>query len=140
MAKSQAQKTAAAVKHGVKTRVNKKRTSIKFRKPKTLKLTRAPRYERAPLKNGPKLDAFTILKMPHSTTKTVKLLEDHNTITYIVDVRATKNQIKNAFKELYQIEAERINTLVRPQGDKKAYIKLPEDQEAVMIANKIGYY
>jgi len=39
---------------------------------------------------------------------------------------------------MYEINAVKINTLVRPDGQKKAYIRLPSDTEALEVANKIG--
>jgi len=35
-----------------------------------------------------------------------------------------KKQIKNAIKKMYDIRAARVNTLIRPDGLKKAYVKL----------------
>jgi len=65
-------------------------------------------------------------------------MEDNNTLVFIVDVLANKHQIKDAVKKMYDINAVKINTLVRPDGQKKAYIRLPSDSEALEVANKIG--
>jgi len=65
-------------------------------------------------------------------------MEDNNTLVFIVDVEANKHQIKDAVKKMYEINAVKINTLVRPDGQKKAYIRLPSDTEALEVANKIG--
>lgn len=69
----------------------------------------------------------------------MKQIEDNNTITFIVDIRANKNQIAKAVKELYEIDAVKINTLIRPDGQKKAYVKLPASEEALETASKIGF-
>jgi len=65
-------------------------------------------------------------------------MEDNNTLVFIVDVLANKHQIKDAVKKMYDISAVQINTLIRPDGQKKAYIRLPSDNEALEVANKIG--
>ena len=52
--------------------------------------------------------------------------------------RANKRQIKAAVKELYDIEVEKVNTLIRPDGVKKAYVKLSKDQDALDVSNRIG--
>jgi len=39
---------------------------------------------------------------------------------------------------MYEIKADKINTLIRPDGEKKAFIKLPKDVEAMDVAAKIG--
>jgi large subunit ribosomal protein L23Ae len=41
-------------------------------------------------------------------------------------------------KELYSIEADRVNTLITPKGAKKAYVKLSKDHDALDVANKVG--
>lgn len=43
----------------------------------------------------------------------MKKIEDTNTLVFIVDLTANKRQIKDAVKRLYEIKAERVNTLVR---------------------------
>lgn len=52
--------------------------------------------------------------------------------------QANKNQIKTAVRKMYDIKAARVNTLIRPDGLKKAYVKLMPDNDALDIANKIG--
>ena len=41
-------------------------------------------------------------------------------------------------KKLYDINVSKVNTLVRPTGDKKAYVRLAPDYDALDVANKIG--
>ena len=54
----------------------------------------------------------------------MKKIEDNNTLVFIVDARATKKQIRDAVKRMYDIQCEKINTLIRPDGAKKAYVRL----------------
>jgi len=68
----------------------------------------------------------------------MKKIEDHNTLVFITDLRANKPQIAAAVKKLYQVDVAKINTLVRPVGDKKAYVKLTSDHDAMDTANKIN--
>jgi len=68
----------------------------------------------------------------------MKQIEDNNTLTFIVDLAANKRQIKNSIKSLYEIEVIRVNTLIRPDGLKKAYARLSPDTEALEVANRIG--
>jgi len=46
--------------------------------------------------------------------------------------------IKKACSELYNIKIKKVNTLITPKGEKKAYVALSSDQDALDIANKIG--
>lgn len=68
----------------------------------------------------------------------MKMIEDYNTIVFIVDVRANKHKIKAAIGKMYEIQAEKVNTLVRPDGQKKAYVRLTKDHDALDVASKIG--
>jgi len=43
----------------------------------------------------------------------MKKIEEHNTLVFIVDIRANKRQIKDAVKKLYDVQAAKINTLIR---------------------------
>jgi large subunit ribosomal protein L23Ae len=46
--------------------------------------------------------------------------------------------IKKAVTELYKIKVKKVNTLITTRGEKKAYIALTSDQDALDVANKIG--
>ena len=85
-----------------------------------------------------KLDAFAIVKYPLTTESAMKKIEEHNTLVFIVDTRANKKQIKDAVSRLYDIQTKKINTLIRPDGLKKAFIRLQPDYDALDVANKIG--
>ena len=68
----------------------------------------------------------------------MKKIEDNNTLVFIVDVKANKHQIKQAVKKLYDIDVAKVSTLIRPDGEKKAYVQLAPDYDALDVANKIG--
>ncbi|KAK3240333.1 60S ribosomal protein L23A [Cymbomonas tetramitiformis] len=137
--KAQALKAAKAVKKGSFKKSNmKKRYSVVFHRPKTLIKTRAPKYPRTSAPPAPKLDHFQILKFPLTTESAMKKIEDNNTLVFIVDVRASKKQIKDAVKKMYDILCKKVNTLIRPDGQKKAYVRLTADYDALDVANKIG--
>jgi large subunit ribosomal protein L23Ae len=70
----------------------------------------------------------------------MKKIEENNTLVFIVDVRANKRQIAQAVKKMYDIVTAKVNTLVRPDGLKKAYVRLNQDYDALDVANKIGAY
>ena len=67
----------------------------------------------------------------------MKKIEDNNTLVFIVDKRANKNQIKASVKDLYDIDVAKINTLIRPDGRKKAFVHLAQDHDALEVANKV---
>ncbi|KAL5716611.1 60S ribosomal protein L23A [Ranunculus cassubicifolius] len=139
--KAQAAKAAKAVKSGASTlakKVKKIRTSVTFHRPKTLKLARNPKYPRISATPRNKLDHYQIIKYPLATESAMKKIEDNNTLVFIVDIRSDKKKIKAAVKKMYGIETKKVNTLIRPDGTKKAYVRLTPDFEALEVANKIG--
>merc|ERR1719491_420223 len=99
---------------------------------------RVPKYPRKSAPPAPKLDHFQILKFPLTTESAMKKIEDNNTLVFIVDVRSSKSQIKDAVKKMYDIQCKKVNTLIRPDGNKKAYVRLTADYDALDVANKIG--
>ncbi|KAJ8533956.1 hypothetical protein K7X08_007280 [Anisodus acutangulus] len=52
--------------------------------------------------------------------------------------RLGQKKIKDAVKKMYDIQAKKVNTLIRPDGTKKAYVRLTPDYVALDVANKIG--
>merc|ERR1719283_558947 len=138
-AKDKAQRAKKAVLRGRHDKRSRKiRTSVHFRRPKTLSLQRAPRYPRRSAPRVNRLDAFKIVKFPLTTESAMKKIEDNNTLVFIVDKRANKPLVKLAVKKLYDIEVAKVNTLIRPDGEKKAYVRLMPDYDALDVANKIG--
>ena len=137
-AKAKALKAKKAVLKGVHSHKKKKiRTSPTFRRPKTLQLWRQPKYPRKSAPRRNKLDHYAIIKFPLTTESAMKKIED-NTLVFIVDVKANKHQIKQAVKKLYDIDVAKVNTLIRPDGEKKADVRLAPDYNALGVANKIG--
>ena len=84
------------------------------------------------------VDRYSIIQHPLTTESAMKKIEGNNTLVFIVDKRANKPQIKIAVKRLYDIDAAKVNTLIRPDGLKKAYVRLTGDYDALDVANKIG--
>ena len=80
-----------------------------------------------------------IIKAPIITEKTANLKEANNTITFSVDVKANKTQIKQAIEAIFNVKVESVNTInVHPRKKrvgrysgytnkvKKAIVKLKE--------------
>jgi ribosomal protein L23 len=61
-------------------------------------------------------------------------IEENNTLVFIVDVKSNKRQIAAALKKQYDVDCVKINTLIRPDGSKKAFARLTADVDALDIA------
>ncbi|XP_060176851.1 large ribosomal subunit protein uL23-like isoform X1 [Lycium barbarum] len=138
--KAQAVKAAKAVKSGstFKKSSKKIRTKVTFHRPKTLKKDRNPKYPRISAPGRNRLDQYQVLQYPLTTESAMKKIEDNNTLVFIVDIKADKKKIKDAVKKMYDIQTKKVNTLIRPDGTKKAYVRLTPDYDALDVANKIG--
>merc|ERR1712178_278515 len=75
---------------------------------------------RKSVNKAPQLDQFSIVRFPLTTASAMTKIEDNNTLVFIVDPKANKYQIKAAVKKLYEIDVAKVNTLIRPTGDKKS--------------------
>merc|ERR1712176_1362255 len=121
----------AALKGKNNLRKKKVRTTVHFRRPATLRLPRNPKCPTKSSARAPRLDQFSTIKHPLTTESAMKKIEDNNTLVFIVDIHA-------AVKKMYEVEIQKVNTLIRPDGAKKAYVKLAADYDALDVANKIG--
>ncbi|KAK2681652.1 Ribosomal protein L25/L23 [Fusarium oxysporum f. sp. vasinfectum] len=129
----------AALKGSNSHKKVKARFSTSFHRPKTLITSRAPKYPRRSIPHQPRLDEHKIIVHPLNTESAMKKMEENNTLVFIVDIKSNKAQIKLALKKLYDIDCVKINTLIRPDGTKKAYARLTPDVDALDIAaNKLS--
>ena len=137
--KAKALKAKKAVLKCVHSHKKKKiQTSPTFWRPRTLRLRRQPKYPRKSAPRRNKLDHCAIIKFPLITKSAMDKIGDNNTLVFILAVKANKHQIKQAVKKLYDIDVAKVNTLIRPDGEKKAYVRLAPDYNVLDVANKIG--
>jgi len=80
-----------------------------------------------------------IIKAPIITEKSASLAQEKNTITFSVDTKANKTEIKNAVEKIFDVKVDSVNTInVKPKKKrvgrytgktnkvKKAIVKLKE--------------
>ena len=113
-------------------------TKVSFRRPTTKTLARKPKVLARAARRESTWDAYSIIRQPLSSESAIKTIEDHNTLVFVVDKKATKPQIRKACIDLYKIKVSKVNTLITPKGNKKAYVVLSKEHDALEIANKIG--
>ena len=87
-----------------------------------------------------KIKASDVIKYPFITEAIFDMVEDQNKIVFIVDRRARKNEIKKAVEKLYEVKVIKVNTLITPQGTKKAFVKLHPDESALDLASQFGIF
>lgn len=83
------------------------------------------------------MDEWEIIRHPHLTEKSMDLVDRENKLTLVVDGRSDKNQIQRAVENLFDVEVEKVNTVHRG-NDKKAYVKLAPEHDAMDVATRLG--
>jgi len=80
------------------------------------------------------------IKHPLVTEKAMNEMDFENKLQFVVDVDATKPTVADAVAERYDVTVESVNTQLTPQGEKKATVRLSEDDEAQEVASRIGVF
>ncbi|PRP73551.1 putative 60S ribosomal protein L23 [Planoprotostelium fungivorum] len=136
---TKANAAAKANKQGTHTKVSRKiRTNTRFHRPITQRLGKAPKYPRVSNPQNNNHDEFDTLKHPLTTESAMKKIEESNTLVFIVAQKTTKAAIKKAVRKLYDVKAAYVNTLIGADGQKRAYVRLVADSDALDVASKIG--
>ncbi|RZN60209.1 50S ribosomal protein L23 [Methanonatronarchaeum sp. AMET6-2] len=77
---------------------------------------------------------------PVVTEKATRLMEQNNSLTFIVDIDSTKPEIRDEIELMYDVKVENVNTMITAKGKKKAVIDLASDYDAEEIAGRIGIF
>ena len=83
---------------------------------------------------------YKIIKKPLITEKTFDLIEKENKLVFIVNIKANKIQIKKAIEKLHNVKVIKVNTMITPKGEKKAFVKLHPEYSAQDIAIDLGIF
>lgn len=84
------------------------------------------------------MDPYDVVLYPLMTEVASRLLETENKLVLMVSLKATKGDVRKAVEELYDVRVKRVNVLITPRGEKKAFVKLHPDYKAVDVAIKLG--
>ena len=84
------------------------------------------------------MDSYDVIQYPLMTEVTSRILETQNKLVFIVNMKATKKDIKSAVEELYEVKVSKVNVAITPTGEKKAFVKLGPEYKATDVAIKLG--
>lgn len=84
------------------------------------------------------MDPNQVLLYPLMGEKATILREKENKLTFIVNKKATKKDIREAVEKLYNVKVVKVTSLITPQGKKKALIKLSGEVSSEEVASKFG--
>lgn len=74
---------------------------------------------------------------PVATEKAVMKIEAENVLTFEVEKRKTKIEIKKEIEELFNVKVDKIRTQIR-DNKKQVYAKLNKKNLAIDVATKLG--
>ena len=80
---------------------------------------------------------MAVLQYPVTNEKAIGLIELKNTLTFVVSTQATKPEIKQEVEKLFEVKVASVNTLITPQGLKRAFVRLKDGFKADDVAAKL---
>ncbi|MEM2263509.1 MAG: 50S ribosomal protein L23 [Candidatus Bathyarchaeia archaeon] len=84
------------------------------------------------------MDPYDVILYPLMTESASLMVERENKLVFIVNLKATKEDVKRAVEKLYEVRVEKVNIVITPKGLKKAFVKLHPDYKASDVAIKLG--
>jgi len=79
-----------------------------------------------------------VISYPMMTEVASRLIESENKLVFVVNMKATKKDVKNAVEELYQVKVRNVNIAKSAKGEKKAFVRLQPEYSATDVAIKLG--
>ena len=85
-------------------------------------------------------DPNEIIIRPVVTESSLEAVDEENKLIFYVIRTANKNTIKWAVETLYEVVVEKVNTLIMPDGRKKALVRLAPEYSAAEVATNLGIF
>ncbi|MFW9830593.1 MAG: 50S ribosomal protein L23 [Candidatus Thorarchaeota archaeon] len=86
------------------------------------------------------MDPYDVIIRMMITERASEIVEKENRLTFMVHRKSTKRQIREAIEALYEVKVIKVNTLITPEGKKKALVKLSPEYNAADLAVKLGLF
>lgn len=74
---------------------------------------------------------------PVVTEKAIMKVETENILTFLIDQKVTKQEVKKEIEDLFKVKVEKVRTQIR-NNIKTAYVKLNKKDLAIDLATKLG--
>jgi len=85
------------------------------------------------------MDAYDVIIMPWLTEKSMEARSMEQRLEFIVDRRATKQQVARAVETIFEVEVAKVNTRITKHG-KHASVRLAEGYDAEDAAMRLGAF
>ena len=84
-------------------------------------------------------DPYEVILHPYVTERALFMMDRENKLQFIVRKDATKDEIKRAIEEIFEVKVESVNTMITKHG-KKAIVKLKPEYSAEEVGMRIGIF
>lgn len=84
------------------------------------------------------MNPHDVILYPLTTERSVSMIENENKLVFVVNLKADKGDIAKAVRDLYEVEAETVRTLIDHRGLKKAFVKIKKEYNASDVAIRLG--
>lgn len=86
------------------------------------------------------MQPHAVIIQPVMSESAFEMLERENKLTFIVNRKANKHLIRWAVQKLYEVKVVKVNTLILPDGRKKAYVRLAPESSATDVATRLNIF
>ena len=83
---------------------------------------------------------MNVLLYPLITEKTIDSIDFENKLVFIVDLSASKPEIKQAVEDHYGVSVTKVNTQITMKGTKKATVQLSAEDDAQDVISRVGVF
>jgi ribosomal protein L23 len=84
------------------------------------------------------MDPYKVIKYPLSTEKSIRLMESENKLVFVIDLDATKLDVKAAVEKVLKVKVDDVKTFINKDGKKRAFVKLNPENPAIDVAAQLG--
>lgn len=81
---------------------------------------------------------MNVLKFPRATEKAIRMIDSENKVVFVVELAATKAQVKSEVESLFKVKVEKVNMMIAADGTKRAFVRLSPETPAIDLATKLG--
>ncbi|WP_323675638.1 50S ribosomal protein L23 [Halorubellus sp. PRR65] len=81
-----------------------------------------------------------IIRFPLVTEKAMNAMDFENKLQFVVHDEASKIDVRDAVESQFEVDVNDVNTMITMKGQKKAIVRLSEDDDAQEVASRIGVF
>ncbi|MFC6955478.1 50S ribosomal protein L23 [Halorubellus litoreus] len=81
-----------------------------------------------------------VIRFPLVTEKAMNDMDFENKLQFVVHDEASKIDVREAVESQFEVDVDDVNTMITMKGQKKAIVRLSEDDDAQEVASRIGVF